>query len=80
MSQQGCGCGGGSKAPDVSCAALSVTRPPAVAKKAQPDAVPELGTRLTWRDRLGGWGVRWGINRAQIMRGGGSENPSCACS
>lgn len=26
-------------------------------------AATELATRLTWRDRLGGWAVRWGVNR-----------------
>jgi len=63
MSEQGCGCGGGSKRPVAACATLSGDQSTPRQAEVRPESVPQLGTRLGWRDRIGGWGVRWGINR-----------------
>ncbi len=48
-------CGG----PSATCGA-GESRPAGVQPAAE---APTLGTKLTWRDRVGGWGVRWGIGR-----------------
>lgn len=62
MNEQGCGCRGAVGSQPASCTPIGLTR-----RVVPPDAgttgVPELSTRLGWKDRLGGWGVRWGINR-----------------
>jgi hypothetical protein len=34
-------------------------------------AVPRVATRLTWRDRRGGWAARWGIGRMDFRVGPG---------
>ena len=54
MERASCGCSGGSPVPIA-----------AIGKPAGP--APALSTRLTWRDVLGGWRVRWGIGRMRYM-------------
>ena len=54
MEKGSCGCSGGSPVPIA-----------AIGKPAGP--APALSTRLTWRDVLGGWRVRWGIGRMRYM-------------
>jgi hypothetical protein len=54
MRKSSCGCGGG---PPVQISpATEQTGPP-----------PALSTRLTWRDVLGAWRVRWGIGRMRYL-------------
>lgn len=60
MSKGGCGCGcsgGGSL--------VQLGRSENSAQPAGPAAA--LSTTLTWRDVLGGWGVRWGIGRMRYL-------------
>ena len=54
MERASCGCTGGSPVPIA-----------AIGKPAGP--APALPTRLTWRDVLGGWRVRWGVGRMRYL-------------
>ncbi len=55
MNEVGCGCG---KKPQGQCV-------PAAEPSAQ--AIRPLSTAITWRDVLGGWGVRWGFRRMRYL-------------
>ncbi|MDP2999209.1 MAG: mercury methylation corrinoid protein HgcA [Bryobacterales bacterium] len=55
MNQTSCGCG---EKPRGQCV-------PAAEQSAQ--AIRALGTAITWRDVLGGWGVRWGFRRMRYL-------------
>ena len=54
MARASCGCSGSLPVPIA-----------AIGKLAGP--APALSTRLTWRDVLGGWRVRWGIGRMRYL-------------
>jgi hypothetical protein len=54
----GCGCSGGG-----SLVQLGSNEKPA----GPAGPTPALATTLTWRDGLGGWGVRWGIGRMRYL-------------
>ncbi len=55
MNPAGCGCG---EKPQAQC------RP---AAEQSPPAIRALSTAITWRDVLGGWGVRWGFRRMRYL-------------